>query len=241
MEAAWYLLANEDSAQFIYGIAKRARKYYLGLTTITQDVDDFLGSEYGKAIVTNSSIQVLLKQHPAAIDRVAETFYLSEGEKSLLLAADRGEGLFFAGSNHVAIKVEASDEEHEVVTTNPAEILKLREKGTLKEEPQKPTYQPVAMPKPPAQTPQPEEQKPEAEETPPTPKPAPPPPEPETPKPQEEKPAPPPEPPGWSGPLVPGRSLQRNHQNEFRTGHLLSGVRAWSAPLPYVQPLPMLQ
>ncbi|MFC1722237.1 VirB4-like conjugal transfer ATPase, CD1110 family, partial [Patescibacteria group bacterium] len=116
VEEAWYLMQNEDSARFIYGVAKRARKYYLGLTTISQDVDDFLGSEYGKAIVTNSSIQVLLKQHPAAIDKVADTFYLSEGERRLLLAADVGEGLFFAGTNHVAIKIKASQAEHKLIT-----------------------------------------------------------------------------------------------------------------------------
>lgn len=133
VEEAWVLMQNEDSARFIYGIAKRARKYYLGLTTISQDVDDFLTSEYGKAIVTNSSIQVLLKQHPAAIDKVAETFYLSEGEKRLLLAADRGEGLFFAGSNHVFIYIKASDAEHKIVTTNPAELLKLKEEGLIKD------------------------------------------------------------------------------------------------------------
>lgn len=131
VEEAWYLMQNEDSARFIYGIAKRARKYYLGLTTISQDVDDFLNSEYGKVIVTNSSIQVLLKQHPAAIDKLAEIFYLSEGEKRFLLGAGVGEGLFFAGTNHVAIKVEASDAEHNLITTNPAELLKLREKGLI--------------------------------------------------------------------------------------------------------------
>ena len=132
VEEAWYLLQNEDSARFIYSIAKRARKYYLGLTTISQDVDDFLSSEYGKAIVTNSSIQILLKQHPAGIDKVAETFYLSEGEKRLLLAAAVGEGLFFAGANHVAIKVMASEAEHKLITTNPEELLKLREQGLIK-------------------------------------------------------------------------------------------------------------
>ncbi|MBN1162895.1 DUF87 domain-containing protein [Patescibacteria group bacterium] len=132
VEEAWYLMENEDSARFIYGIAKRARKYYLGLTTISQDVDDFLGSEYGKAIVTNSSIQMLFKQHPAAIERVAETFYLSEGEKRLLLAANVGEGLFFAGTNHVAIKIKASEAEHNLITTNPEELLKLRQEGLIK-------------------------------------------------------------------------------------------------------------
>jgi hypothetical protein len=150
VEEAWNLLQREDSARFIYGVAKRARKYYLGLTTISQDVDDFLGSEYGKAIVTNSSIQVLLKQHPAAIDKVAETFNLSEGEKRLLLAADKGEGLFFAGNNHVAMKVKASDEEDKLITTNPAELLKLREEGLIKapkpQTPQVPQMPPVSMP-----------------------------------------------------------------------------------------------
>ena len=147
IEEAWYLLQNEDSARFIYGIAKRARKYYLGLTTISQDVDDFLNSEYGKAIVTNSSIQVLLKQHPAAIDKVAETFYLSEGEKRLLLAASVGEGLFFAGSNHVAIKVMASDAEHRLITTNPEEILKLRSEGLIKpRQAAKPVYKQYMSP-----------------------------------------------------------------------------------------------
>jgi conjugal transfer ATP-binding protein TraC len=131
VEEAWYLMENEDSARFIYGIAKRARKYYLGLTTISQDVDDFLTSEYGKAIVTNSSIQMLFKQHPAAIDKVADTFYLSEGERRLLLAANVGEGLFFAGTNHVAIKIKASEAEHNLVTTNPKELLKLRQEGLI--------------------------------------------------------------------------------------------------------------
>lgn len=157
VEEAWYLMQNEDSARFIYGIAKRARKYYLGLTTISQDVDDFLTSEYGKAIVTNSSIQVLLKQHPAAIDKVADTFYLSEGEKRLLLGAGQGEGLFFAGANHVAIRVVASEAEHNLITTNPAELLKLRERGLISgkaileasNRPQpKPSYQ-ASQPKPP--------------------------------------------------------------------------------------------
>lgn len=141
VEEAWYLMQNEDSARFIYGIAKRARKYYLGLTTISQDVDDFLNSEYGKAIVTNSSIQILLKQHPAAIDKVADTFYLSEGEKRLLLAADKGEGLFFAGAQHVAMKAVASDAEYKLITTNPEELLKLREEGIIKPKtPTKPSY-----------------------------------------------------------------------------------------------------
>lgn len=134
VDEAWYLMQNKDSATFLYGIAKRCRKYFLGLTTITQDVGDFLASEYGGAIITNSSIQLLLKQHPASIDKLAETFYLSEGEKRLLLSAGIGEGIFFAGSNHVALKVEASEDEYKLVTTNPADILKLKNKGSLKDQ-----------------------------------------------------------------------------------------------------------
>lgn len=136
VDEAWYLLKYPDSAQFLYGLAKRARKYYLGVTTITQDVQDFLGSDYGKAIVTNSSIQILLKQHPAAVDQVADVFYLSEGEKQLLLGADVGEGIFFAGRNHVAIKVIASAEEHRLITSNPEELLKMKAEETKKENPQ---------------------------------------------------------------------------------------------------------
>jgi type IV secretory pathway VirB4 component len=119
IDEAWYLMKSEDSASFVYSIAKRARKYNLGLTTITQDVEDFLGSDYGKAIVTNSSIQILLKQSPAAIDKIVEVFYLSEGEKNLLLSAGVGEGLFFAGTNHVAIRVQAAPEEHLLLTKAP--------------------------------------------------------------------------------------------------------------------------
>ena len=100
VDEAWYMMQYEDSAQFLRGIVKRGRKYYLGVTTITQDVDDFLKTSYGREIVTNSSIQILLKQHAAAIDQIGEVFYLSEGEKQLLLMADKGQGLFFAGQNH---------------------------------------------------------------------------------------------------------------------------------------------
>jgi type IV secretory pathway VirB4 component len=123
VDEAWYLMKYPDSASFLYSIAKRARKYYLGLTTVTQDVEDFLTSDYGKAIVTNSSLQILMKQSPAAIDKVGQVFYLSEGEKHLLLSADVGEGLFFAGANHVAIRIVASPEEHQLITTKPQEVL----------------------------------------------------------------------------------------------------------------------
>ena len=116
----------KDSANFIHSIAKRARKYYLGITTITQDVEDFLNNDYGKAIVTNSSIQFLMKQSSAAIPYLSQVFFLSEGEKRFLMACDVGEGLFFAGQNHVALRVIASPEEHELITTNPEEILQRR-------------------------------------------------------------------------------------------------------------------
>ena len=129
VDEAWYMMQYPDSATFMYSIAKRARKYYLGLTTITQDVTDFLRTDYGKAIVTNSSIQILLKQSPAAIDQIAEVFYLSEGEKHLLLAADVGEGIFFAGPNHVAIRIVASEDEHYLVTTKPEELLEMQKKS----------------------------------------------------------------------------------------------------------------
>ena len=122
VDEAWYLMKYPDSASFLYSIAKRARKYHLGLTTITQDVEDFLNSDYGKAIVTNSSLQFLFKQSPAAIDKVSEVFYLSQAERGLLLNAEIGEGLFFAGPNHVAIRVQAAPHEHILITSSPAEL-----------------------------------------------------------------------------------------------------------------------
>ncbi|KKS41592.1 MAG: Type IV secretory pathway VirB4 component-like protein [Candidatus Gottesmanbacteria bacterium GW2011_GWA2_42_16] len=122
VDEAWYLMKYPDSANFLNSIAKRARKYYLGLTTITQDVEDFLAVDLGKAIVQNSSIQILLKQSAAAIDKIAEIFYLSEGEKHLLLSADVGEGLFFAGPAHVSVRVIASPDEHQLITTKPQEL-----------------------------------------------------------------------------------------------------------------------
>lgn len=129
LDEAWYMMKYEDSASFVYSIAKRARKYYLGLTTATQDVEDFLKTEYGKAVLTNSSVQILLKQGTAEVDLVGETFYLSEGERELLLAADVGEGLFFAGKNHVAMKVIAAPFEHQLITSNPEELLKKQQEA----------------------------------------------------------------------------------------------------------------
>ncbi len=127
VDEAWYFMKYKDSGSFLHSIAKRARKYYLGVTTITQDVEDFLNNDYGKAIVTNSSIQFLMKQSSAAIPHLTQTFFLSEGEQRFLMASDVGEGLFFAGQNHVALRVVASQDEHDVITTNPQELLKRRQ------------------------------------------------------------------------------------------------------------------
>jgi len=127
VDEAWWMMQYPDSARFLYSIAKRSRKYYLALTTITQDVADFMRSEYGQAIISNSSMQLLLKQSPAVIDQVVDTFNLTEGEKYLLLESDKGEGIFFAGLKHVAIKVVASYSEDKVITTDPEELLE-REK-----------------------------------------------------------------------------------------------------------------
>lgn len=122
LDEAWYMMKYEDSASFVYSIAKRSRKYYLGLTTVTQDVEDFLSTDYGKAVLSNSSIQMLLKQAPSEVDLVSQVFYLTAGEKQLLLSAGIGEGLFFAGQNHVAMQIVAAEHEHALITTNPQEL-----------------------------------------------------------------------------------------------------------------------
>ena len=123
VDEAWILMQHPESAQFLYSIAKRARKYYLGVTTITQDITDFLESKYGKPVITNSSIQLLLRQSPASIDLLSDTFYLTEHEKYRLLESDVGEGIFFAGLKHVAIKVVASYAEDQVITSDPQQLL----------------------------------------------------------------------------------------------------------------------
>lgn len=125
IDEAWWLMQHEDSAKFIFSLVKRARKYYLGVTTITQDVNDFLTSQYGQAIVTNSSLQILLKQSPASVDLVADTFNLTQSEKYLLLEAGVGEGIFFAGQKHAAIKVVASYTEDQIITTNPEQLMEI--------------------------------------------------------------------------------------------------------------------
>lgn len=127
IDEAWWLMQHEDSAKFIYALVKRCRKYYLGVTTITQDVNDFLVSPYGQAIVTNSSLQLLLKQSTASIDLVQKTFVLTEGEKYLLLECGVGEGIFFAGSKHAAIKVVASYTEDQLITSDPRQLLEIEE------------------------------------------------------------------------------------------------------------------
>jgi len=122
VDEAWWMMQYEDSAKFLYGLAKRARKYFLGLTIISQDVEDFLSSRYGKAVVANSSMQILMKQSTASVDVVAEVFNLTEGEKYMLLESDVGEGLFFAGLNHVAFKAIASYTEDQIITTDPRQL-----------------------------------------------------------------------------------------------------------------------
>ena len=126
VDEAWWIIRNEQGASFLSGIAKRARKYYLGVATITQDVEDFLSSPYGSTIIKNSSIQILLKQSPASIDVLKQTFNLTDEEKFLLLESDVGEGIFFAGLKHVAIKILASYTEDQLITSDPAQLLAIK-------------------------------------------------------------------------------------------------------------------
>lgn len=126
IDEAWWMMKSEDTASFLLNVAKRGRKYYLGLATITQDVDDFLKSPYGAPIITNSSLQFLMKQSPTAIDRLQEIFNLTDEEKYLLLESDVGEGIFFAGLKHVAIKVIASYTEDQIITSDPSQILAIQ-------------------------------------------------------------------------------------------------------------------
>ena len=128
VDEAWYMMQSEDSARFMYSMAKRARKYYLGLSTITQDVNDFLGNEMGKAIISNSSIQMLMKQSPSAVEKLQQVFNLSDGERNFLLNCDKGQGLFFAGANHVGIQVLSSQAEHELISSDPRDIEEKKKK-----------------------------------------------------------------------------------------------------------------
>ena len=127
IDEAWWLMQSDDGASFLFGLAKRGRKYWMGVTTITQDVEDFMKSSYGKAIITNSSLQFLLKQSTAAIDITQKTFNLTGQERALLLEAPVGEGLFFAGRKHVYISVKASYAEDQIITTSPGEVEKIKE------------------------------------------------------------------------------------------------------------------
>ncbi len=127
IDEAWWLMQHEDSAKFVYALVKRCRKYYLGVTTITQDVNDFLKSQYGLAILNNSALRLLLKQSSSAIDVIQQTFMLTEGEKYLLLECAVGEGIFFAGAKHAALKVVASYGEDQIITSDPRQLLELEE------------------------------------------------------------------------------------------------------------------
>jgi len=127
IDEAWWLMQQESSAKFIFAMVKRCRKYYLGVTTITQDVNDFLTSDYGRAIVTNSALNLLLRQSTAAIDQITKTFMLTEGEKWLLLQCGVGDGIFFAGEKHAAIKIVASYSEDQLITSDPQELLKIKQ------------------------------------------------------------------------------------------------------------------
>ena len=127
IDEAWWMMKSEDTASFLYSVAKRGRKYYLGVCTITQDVEDFLKSPYGRPILTNSSLQLLLKQSPTTIDVLQQTFNLTDEEKYLLLEAGVGEGLFFAGLKHVAIKVVASYTEDQIITSDPSQLIAIKQ------------------------------------------------------------------------------------------------------------------
>lgn len=126
IDEAWWMMKSEDTASFLFSLAKRGRKYYLGIATITQDVDDFLRSPYGVPMITNSSIQLLMKQSPTAIDNIQKTFNLTDEEKFLLLESSVGEGIFFAGLKHVAIKIIASYTEDQIITSDPSQLLQIK-------------------------------------------------------------------------------------------------------------------
>ena len=119
VDEAWQLMKYQDSANFLFSLAKRARKYFLGLTTITQDVEDFMGSKMGRAIVANSSMQLLLKQSSSAVDVLGDVFKLTEEERKRLANFPVGQGLFFAGQNHVQVQIIASQTETGLISTNP--------------------------------------------------------------------------------------------------------------------------
>jgi len=127
IDEAWWMMKSDDTASFLFSLAKRGRKYYLGIATITQDVDDFLRSPYGVPMITNSSIQLLMKQSPTAIDNIQKTFNLTDEEKFLLLESNVGEGIFFAGLKHVAIRIIASYTEDQIITSDPSQLMAIRQ------------------------------------------------------------------------------------------------------------------
>lgn len=129
VDEAWYLMKHADSASFLQGIAKRARKYFLGVTTLTQDIEDFLNNDYGKSILSNSSVQILLKQNSSEVETLAKVLFLSEGEKQFLVTAQVGEGLLFAGQNHITAQFVASTSEYELITSKPQDIMRNEEEA----------------------------------------------------------------------------------------------------------------
>lgn len=143
IDEAWWMMKSDDTASFLTGLVKRGRKYYLGVATITQDVGDFLKSPYGLPIITNSSIQVLLKQSPTTIDNLQTTFNLTDEEKFLLLESDVGEGIFFAGLKHVAIKIIASYTEDQIITSDPSQVLQMKKERREREELTEPNASPA--------------------------------------------------------------------------------------------------
>ncbi len=166
VDEAWYLMKHPDSASFLQGIAKRARKYFLGVTTLTQDIEDFLNNDYGKSILSNSSVQILLKQNSSEVEVLAKALNLSEGEKQFLLTAQVGEGLLFAGQNHITAQFAASQLEYNIITSKPQDIVEQRENEAqnaaeeaadtievVKKEESAPQPEPIAQPD--APTPQP--------------------------------------------------------------------------------------
>ncbi len=127
VDEAWWMMQTEDGASFLYGLVKRSRKYWLGVTTVTQDVSDFMRSSYGQPIINNSALKMLLKQSPAVIDKVQKVFSLTDEEKMILLEGSKGEGIFFAGQKHVAMKIIASPTEDKIITTSPEDLIRIKE------------------------------------------------------------------------------------------------------------------
>ena len=146
VDEAWYLMKYPDSASFLQGIAKRARKYFLGMTTLTQEIEDFLSSDYGKSILSNSSVQILLKQNSTEVELLAKTLNLSEGEKQYLLTSQVGEGLLFAGQNHITAQFIASQFEYDLITSRPQDLVDEKPETMPIQEEEIPNPQPANIP-----------------------------------------------------------------------------------------------